>query len=1135
MGTEIMKKGTGREAEENYLCQTLSIVNANIENYGHEVARMQDSIDEMLAHYHDNDTEVLTMLNNTVTLHTHMKRALERNEKARSKPYFGRIIFHDEALDKEESIYIGKGGIAKDTTHWAVVDWRAPVANAYYENNLGKCSYCAPGDVEMKIDLELKRTYEIEAGKLLDYFDSEVVANDELLTKYLAKNKEAVLSEIVATIQKGQNEIIRKSPYHNVIVQGVAGSGKTTVAMHRISYILYNYTERFRPEDFYIVGSNRILLDYITGVLPDLDVHGVKQMTMEQLFVRLLYEDWDEKECRIKSVDKSREGNGIKGSTGWFEDLEEYCRKLEWEQIPRESVFLNPSQFTEGFRNGKNSKLGHTVCLMEKDAVERYILQNPSVSMQNKIDMLNERLINKIKDEFLGKGITYTETERKAILKAYRGRYGGRKWKKSIFEMYEDFLKCQMEKGQKEDSKGRQADSKGSLSHIRECLSNNLNKEFDVYDLAALAYLYARIKEKEVISEAHHIVVDEAQDFGMMAYRVLDFCVRGCTYTIMGDVSQNIRFGYGLNDWEELRGLLLKDSMDSFGVLKKSYRNTVEISDFATNILHHGRFSSYPVEPIIRHGNPVRVQYLADRKALVQEMAGICKGWQKRGLDTIAVICRNRREAARAVSELEKYVDVMESDLEKAVFGSGIMVLPVEYTKGLEFDAVLICNPTREEYPVEDGHAKLLYVAATRALHELCVLHMGDLTGLIADPLPQAEWAKRRLSERSEEERRGDGEGCGDEEGRSHEKGGIIAEGEDEAIADKREEGLLEKSEEMAAEIRGEVTAGKWKRADGEKEENAENAAKEKNPIGRKPVAAIAKTPEHKKPFITRQRGTGMVASDMAGKVDSHKASIKRSPVNARLRKPEDGIRFGDMPATEKLRPAGHAKIDLAVRWVEKEKDGIYIQSRYGTLRLSPLSGTIIRVTFAKGGKIEPGEHPSISMKKGKGEWMYKSISQAVEILTDELCLQVEKSSGAIRYMTRDKKKLLLAERKGECRQIEAGAGGQMRTWLYLDWAKGENLYGIGPKGRGEIKLRGTARYISHGENGEELPLLLSDRGYALVMAAESQVIFCDIPVYGSYLHGENEKWIDYYFIAGNGEKEIMERCRQAGLSVSES
>lgn len=218
--------GLSRQDEESYLAKTLSIVQDNVANYGQEVSRMQADIDEMLAHYHDNDTEVLTILNNTVTLHEHMKRALSRNEKAMSKPYFGRIIFQDENLHKKESIYIGKGGISRDTTHWMVVDWRAPVANVYYENGLGKCSYSAPDDVQIPIELELKRTYEIENGRMLDFFDTEVVANDDLLTKYLAKNKQAVLSEIIATIQKEQNDIIRKSPYHNMIVQGVAGSEK---------------------------------------------------------------------------------------------------------------------------------------------------------------------------------------------------------------------------------------------------------------------------------------------------------------------------------------------------------------------------------------------------------------------------------------------------------------------------------------------------------------------------------------------------------------------------------------------------------------------------------------------------------------------------------------------------------------------------------------------------------------------------------------------------------------------------------------------------------------------------------------------------------------------------------------------
>ena len=442
-----------RRKEEAHLKETLEVVRSNVETYGAEVFRMKGDIDEMLEHFHDNDVEVLTILNNTITLHDHMKRALERNERALKKPYFGRIIFRDYALKKQETLYIGKGGISKDTTHWVVVDWRAPVANAYYENGLGKCSYPVPGGGRVKIDLKGKRTYEIEEGKLLDFYDSEVVTNDDLLTKYLAKNKQAVLGEIIATIQKEQNDIIRRSPYHNMIVQGVAGSGKTTVAMHRISYILYNYQERFKPEDFYIVGSNRILLEYITGVLPDLDVYGVRQMTMEQLFVRLLYEDWDEEKYRIRPADRTDPGGRERGTTQWFEALDAFCNALEWETIPRGSIYLNPRQFVEGFKDGKTGVFdetggrppapGEAVELMNRDAVERYIRQNLSISVQNKINMLNERLENKIKEEFLGKGVKYTEKERKAILKAYRGRYGKKVWKRSIYDLYREFLEQQ--------------------------------------------------------------------------------------------------------------------------------------------------------------------------------------------------------------------------------------------------------------------------------------------------------------------------------------------------------------------------------------------------------------------------------------------------------------------------------------------------------------------------------------------------------------------------------------------------------------------------------------------------------------------------------------------------------------------
>ena len=1021
-------EGISEKAEKEYLEKTLAIVRDNVENYGKEVSRMGADIDEMLAHYHDNDVEVYTILNNTVTLHDHMKRALARNEKAQAKPYFGRIVFHDETLDKEESIYIGKGGVSKDATHWMVVDWRAPVANVYYENGLGKCSYSVPEGKQIDIDLELKRTYEIEDGRLLDFFDTEVVANDDLLTKYLAKNKQAVLGEIIATIQKEQNDIIRKSPYHNIIVQGVAGSGKTTVAMHRISFILYNYQERFKPDDFYIVGSNRILLNYITGVLPDLDVYGIRQMTMEQLFVRLLYEDWDEKKYQILSSDKMTAKGSVKGTLQWFHDLENYCRELEWKVIPRKSVYLNPKQFVEGIRDGKTGVFDETIgkqinpsdlkTLLSRETIERYIRQNPTVSVQSKINMLEERLMSKVKDEFLGKGVSYTESERKAIRKAYRGVFGKKVWQKSIFEIYREFLTVQSAKGYDVEVS---------------------DTAFDVYDLAALAFLYKRIKETEVISEAHHVVIDEAQDFGMMAYCVLKFCIKDCTYTIMGDISQNIHFGYGLNDWEELKTLLLTNETDSFGVLKKSYRNTVEISEFATNILYHGQFSIYPVEPIIRHGSAVQITEINDRKVLWQNAAKVCRNWQEKGLDTIAVICRTPENARTAAAELGKYVSVIESDLEKAVFGSGIMVLPVEYTKGLEFDAVLILDPTREEYPVDDGHAKLLYVAATRALHELCVLHSGDLTGLIADPLP--ERGPEKILEKAPE------------------KTLPLSQGQDRTVNPERK-------------IRKKISI------------SHPLASKEalKSPVAQQKPVSAAKPAEKK---ISE-------------------------------------ILFGDMPATEMLRPAGHSKIDLAVRWVMKQPDGLYLQSRYGVLRLSPVGSAIIRITFAKGQQPAAATNSRIAVRHIDSMWMYKESNQSVDLVTDELILQVDKATGSIRYLTRDKK-LLLAERGKESRQIETGLDGRNKSWLFLDWQKNENLFGMGAQGESGINLRGTARYISHGNHTGELPFLLSDNGYGILIAADGPTMCCNIPTYGSYLYMENEVQMDYYFIAGKRQKTIMQ------------
>ena len=696
--------GTSREVEEQQLKKILSVAQDNLERAEGHQKGLSEQLQDMLESYNTKDKEVLALWHNTESLFQESKRDLLRCIKARKKPYFGRIDFKDAGLSEAESYYVGRVGISPDGVEQLVIDWRAPMASVYYENALGNCTYEVKDTVENEtkvheIDLLRKRTYEIENDKLVDFFDSDVVANDELLTKCLAKSKKAVLGEIIGTIQKEQNAIIRRSPRTNLIVQGVAGSGKTTVAMHRISYILYNY-EQFRPVDFYIVGSNRILLNYITGVLPELDVYGVSQMTMEQLFVRLLYEDWDDKKYSIVATDETNKAAYKKGEYAWFHDLEAFCGEYEKKTIPANSVII-----------GKTKAV-----LLEQKSIENYIKNNPQMSVQAKINGLNEWLMGRLENELTGKSVSYTPEEKKELNRTCKVHFGRDEWKGSLFEIYEEFLASQR--------------TKGSQIFVEK-------GKYDVYDLAALAYLYKRIKEIDPIREASHVIIDEAQDFGMMVYGSLAYCLRGCTYTIMGDVSQNIHYGYGLNDWEDLRKLILTGDYDNFGILKKSYRNTVEISEFATEVLRHGNFSIYPAEPILRHGNPVSTKGYESENAMNRAVVDIIEGWKKDGHETIAVICADAKEAADVTKMLSRHMEIADSNPETAVFDEGVMVLPVEYTKGLEFDAVLLYHPSKEHYPEEDQYVKLLYVAATRALHELAVVHVNDLTELIATPVSE--------------------------------------------------------------------------------------------------------------------------------------------------------------------------------------------------------------------------------------------------------------------------------------------------------------------------------------------------------------------------------------------------------------
>lgn len=1044
--------GTTRAEEEQHLSETIALARHNLKREKERITQLNGDIADIMEHVNSTgDKEGLFLWNNAKAQLREAMNNLSRHEKACKKPYFGRIDFCDANGRQEESYYIGRVGIAREDMEPAVIDWRTPVASVYYENAMGRGIYTVSSEGTYEIDLRRKRSYEIEDDRLKDFYDLDVVANDDLLTKYLSKNKTEVLGEIIATIQKEQNRIIRCSPRTNMIVQGAAGSGKTTVAMHRISYILYNYADEFRPEDFYIIGSNRILLNYITGVLPELDVYGARQMTMEQLFIRLLYEDWNADKYAVRSVDKNDARNSVKGKMQWFSELEAFCKDYERREIPADPVYME--------------KTG--VLLVGSNMIDTYLASNPLMSMQSKRLMLNEILYSKYENEILGKNVSFTPEEKKALEKRYRFCYGKDEWKGSLYELYRDFLLSQRQNGYDID------------------ISENA---FDVYDLAALAYLYKRIKEIDPVREATHVIIDEAQDFGMMAYASLHYCMRGCTYTIMGDTSQNIHFQYGLNDWEELKKLILTGDYDKFCLLRKSYRNTVEIAEFATEILRHGDFSIYPVEPIIRHGAAVKIECIRERGALIRACADTLLKWKGAGYETLAVICREEKEAERVAKELREYVPIKDLIGEETTFGVGIMVLPVVYTKGLEFDAVLIFDPSEEKYPNDNGHVKMLYVTATRALHELAVLYQRSLTPLIATQAPKDKHMEEFEADASQE----------DEE--QHRM--ITAK---EALAQQKADGRREMQQ------RDYIGPKRITIKPEEKQILADKAAPELAAQTQSAGAAGVQ---------------GQITDAWNGQsVKAQQGGLKAAGADKRWTVDADGVQkinespyqYGEQPDNLALAVKGHTRPDVAVRWVKKTKTSLALTSRYGVLTITPMDDACVHIAFAKSGAEGTGEKTPKTISGQPVKWTAKESPSVVEVATAKLIVHINKKDGAVQFLGADKKPLL-GERLTEPRLIDG-----TECWNFFAFGKNEKLKAKGILATNLMDLDKKARYISFGGRQLRMPLVLSKEGYAIAVDCDKTVLFCGIPVYGSYIYTEGQTDISYYFLNGGSTQKNLE------------
>ncbi|MCL2253619.1 MAG: ATP-binding domain-containing protein [Lachnospiraceae bacterium] len=670
-----MDKSREHIAETDFFDSVIKVIEENTAAYETEYDKYREETRELFSAMQNGDIELYDRMITSRSLSEHAENQLRKNKLALLRPYFGRIDFTDIGFKKEESLYIGKNGIYKNRTDMLIADWRAPVSSIYYENEIGHGSYPLPDMTGRKnqpksaeyenvalVDLHLKRTYDIENGNFNGYYDSDVAASDELLIKYLSQNRDAVLGEIIATIQKEQNAVIRESPFANIIVQGVAGSGKTTVAIHRMSYILFNYKERFEPNEFCVIGSNDLLLNYITGGLPELDVNQTKKMRMDELFVHLLGKEWKSKYKILEETPDS----GRRSNYSFVKELEHFLAARKSSLVKTDAV--------------KDISLG---VLLTKSSNETLYNDRPDYSAYRLLMAMDERILSRIKS-FTGQ---FEKQDIDKKRKEYNRFCTGKFPKISVIELYLEFLGTALND-----------DEKAHLFNLRKGF-------FDIYDVAAMVLIYYRIFQKGPNEEFGLLFIDEAQDFGSGIYYVLKQVLPECYFTIMGDVSQNINYEAGMNDWDEIRSFFLTGEKDKFNILAKSYRNTIEISQYAGRVLERASAGRYKITPVIRHGSAVSEEEYWSIGEMAERAGKLLEESYERGYQTAAVICHDDKEA-------EKVRGLVAGDV----------VYPIRLTKGLEFDVVILWNPQKIEKIAGPKEAKLLYVAATRALHELHVL-----------------------------------------------------------------------------------------------------------------------------------------------------------------------------------------------------------------------------------------------------------------------------------------------------------------------------------------------------------------------------------------------------------------------------
>lgn len=715
---------TERDYEEKRLRQTISLAEEQLqqakeaaEEKKTEIVEAKKELRENTTHgitnlYASDDFEALVELSQYVNPVTDKivdyeeeKHKIFLLENMIKSPYFARIDFKFDDEEEFEKIYIGRSSLRKNNyQEMYVYDWRSPIASIFYRFMKGNAFYDAPCG-RITGELSLKRQYEIKDGNLEYFFDTDVQIVDEFLRQLLSKNTTAKMKAIVETIQQEQDVVIRDMENDLLMVQGVAGSGKTSIALHRAAYLMYQGLQTtLSANNIMIISPNSIFEQYISNVLPELGEDNVVSVIFEDILNTII------KDRKIQSKNEFLE-NMVAHSQykeTYKNSIEFKTSKLFLEILDR-FLYDIPEQwieFDDVYYDG--------TCVISRQALKDKIAGRTETPLGIKLEQLEDYVLELIFGTGKGRGYKAEKSSVKQEIQKFIkldivGLY------KTLFNN-EAYFYSLMQNGEPMEG----------IENIREYTRENLETDCLFYDDAiAITYLYLKIYGNNEYKNIKQVVIDESQDYYPLQYEIFRLLFPNAKFTVLGDMHQTLAKKEDVSFYKQIHNILNKKK-SSLIMLDKSFRCTNEILNFSLQFIEQ----SPQIKSFNRNGDKPEVFIAGNSEVLTDKIVEEVKLCREKGLRSIGLICKTESNSVHLFHIIKHKLDIRLIRNGDVTGLEGVFIIPVYMSKGLEFDAVLICDADSQNYHDEDDK-NLLYVACTRALHRLNIFCEKEVSPLV--------------------------------------------------------------------------------------------------------------------------------------------------------------------------------------------------------------------------------------------------------------------------------------------------------------------------------------------------------------------------------------------------------------------